>query len=101
MTAWHERGGPFDIGHDVTILPTFYAGELAGINEGHLTSDGRSCGGWVAFAGTAWAQGFADDGVQITTWTVEQLDPLTISPSVLCRACGNHGFIRDGRWVPA
>jgi len=32
-------------------------------------------------------------------WTVESLDPLTLSPSLLCRACGDHGFIRAGRWV--
>ena len=32
---------------------------------------------------------------------------LTLSPSILCKApyqgveCGFHGFVRDGRWVPA
>lgn len=36
-----------------------------------------------------------------TTWTVDSWDPLTISPSVLCRRCGHHGFVRDGRWVNA
>lgn len=34
-------------------------------------------------------------------WTVESFYPLTISPSVLCCACGYHGFIRQGLWVPA
>ena len=34
------------------------------------------------------------------TWVVESLDPLTLSPSVLCN-CGVHGFIRAGRWVNA
>lgn len=33
-------------------------------------------------------------------WQVESWEPLTISPSVLC-PCGDHGFIREGRWVPA
>jgi hypothetical protein len=33
-------------------------------------------------------------------WQVDSWDPLTISPSVLC-ACGDHGFIREGRWVRA
>lgn len=33
-------------------------------------------------------------------WTVESWDPLTLSPSLLCH-CGDHGFIRAGRWVPA
>lgn len=26
---------------------------------------------------------------------------LTLTPSLLCPTCGNHGFIRDGRWVVA
>lgn len=35
-------------------------------------------------------------------WDVDgELDEhLTISPSVLC-SCGDHGFIKDGKWVPA
>lgn len=33
-------------------------------------------------------------------WQVESLDPVTISPSLLC-PCGHHGFFREGRWVPA
>lgn len=34
-------------------------------------------------------------------WTVESEDPLTLAPSLACRVCGDHGFIRDGKWVPA
>lgn len=34
-------------------------------------------------------------------WQVESLDPLTLSPSIVCRECGIHGFIRGGRWVSA
>jgi hypothetical protein len=34
-------------------------------------------------------------------WQVESMDPLTLSPSLLCGRCGDHGFIRGGRWVPA
>lgn len=33
-------------------------------------------------------------------WAVESLDPLTLSPSLLCH-CGDHGWIQGGRWVPA
>jgi hypothetical protein len=29
------------------------------------------------------------------------VDPLTVSPSILCLDCGLHGFIRDGRWISA
>jgi hypothetical protein len=34
-------------------------------------------------------------------WTLQKEDPLTISPSIRCRACGLHGFIQEGRWIPA
>jgi hypothetical protein len=34
-------------------------------------------------------------------WQVESWEPLTLSPSLLCRTCGRHGFIKQGRWVPA
>lgn len=39
---------------------------------------------------------FGGDG-----WTLENEAPLTVSPSLLCRSCGSHGFIRSGKWVPA
>ena len=35
------------------------------------------------------------------SWEVVSWEPLTLAPSLLCRLCGDHGFIRDGRWVPA
>lgn len=33
-------------------------------------------------------------------WNVESLDPLTISPSILCD-CGDHGYIQNGKWIGA
>lgn len=33
-------------------------------------------------------------------WTVESWEPLSISPSLECTYCGDHGFIRAGRWIP-
>ena len=33
-------------------------------------------------------------------WTIDSWDPLTVSPSILCQ-CGDHGFIRNGKWVIA
>lgn len=40
--------------------------------------------------------------------TLESIDPLHVEPSILCKAtaadgkpCDGHGFVRDGRWVPA
>jgi hypothetical protein len=34
-------------------------------------------------------------------WKLEHREPLTISPSLLCMTCNHHGFIRDGKWIPA
>lgn len=34
-------------------------------------------------------------------WQVVQAEPLTLDPSLECLRCGDHGHIRDGRWVPA
>jgi hypothetical protein len=33
-------------------------------------------------------------------WELQSAEPLTLSPSLLCH-CGDHGFIREGRWVVA
>jgi hypothetical protein len=32
-------------------------------------------------------------------WVVESWDPLTLSPSILMKLCGCHGWIKEGRWV--
>lgn len=32
-------------------------------------------------------------------WRMEQENPLTISPSLLCMTCGSHIFIRNGKAV--
>lgn len=32
-------------------------------------------------------------------WTLVQADPLTVEPSILCHACGTHGWFRDGKWI--
>ena len=29
---------------------------------------------------------------------IEQEEPLTIAPSILCTDCGTHGFVRNGIW---
>lgn len=58
---------------------------------------GEMCAGAVYFDVPELPSGW--QGVH--KWTVESWEPLTISPSVLCTLCENHGFIREGKWVPA
>lgn len=68
-----------------------------GLIEYHRTPEGRECGGSVLFDLDGVREAFPDRAV----WTVESLEPLTLSPSILCRRCGNHGYVRAGKWVPA
>jgi hypothetical protein len=69
-------------------------GNWVAIHEWHW-SGSDVCGGFVAFD-TPEARAITTP--QAPKWTVESWDPLTLSPSLLCRSCGNHGFIRQGRW---
>lgn len=86
-----------DIGSGHAISFSHYQGEVAGIQDWHVKPDGAWCVGWVAFRGSAWERGFQN----LTAWDVVQREPLTLTPSLLCRTCGDHGFIRDGKWVRA
>ena len=63
----------------------------------HTAPDGTPCAGAVTFAGEVQARIEPNRPV----WSVQSWEPLTLSPSVLCRRCGDHGFIREGKWVPA
>lgn len=83
-----------DIGHGVTITFTEYQGERVGLIEEHDSPAGRC-------SGSVWFRGTKPTAQQPTTWEVVQAEPLTLSPSILCRTCGHHGYIRGGRWVPA
>lgn len=62
-------------------------------------ADEDYCIGGVAFD-TPRGRAMATRGPRSALWQVHSWDPLTISPSVLC-GCGDHGFIRNGRWVRA
>jgi hypothetical protein len=66
------------------------------LNHPLASSPTGRCEGALTFAGPVQDLLAPND----ERWTVESLDPLTLSPSLLC-ACGFHGYIREGRWVPA
>jgi hypothetical protein len=85
-----------DIGHGVSIELRRMPGEdrPAGVAYKHPNGKGGECEGWAPFNG--YPGGRDNEG-----WDVQSVEPLTISPSLLCRACQHHGFIREGKWVPA
>lgn len=66
-------------------------GVLIGLSEHHKKPDGSWCGGWVGFKNVPEADEHA-------LHELVSADPLTVAPSLLCRVCGNHGFIRSGKW---
>lgn len=84
------------LGHDVYINRLVdKAGNWIAIHEFHRAGDGW-CGGFVPFdVPSDYLTG------REPKWKVESYDPLTLSPSLLCTACGHHGYIRQGAWVPA
>lgn len=88
---------PIDLGHGVSMAWATRDGERVGLLESHPGPDGAECSGYVTFD-LPKTREVDPDG---PFWHVESWEPLTISPSVLCRRCGNHGFIRDGKWVRA
>lgn len=87
-----------DIGCGVEIEFAEYKGVVVGINEWHpdKRDPTKRCCGFVFFDVPTEAR---CQGTPV--WQVASLDPLTLSPSLLCRGCGNHGFIKNGKWVPA
>jgi hypothetical protein len=99
-----------DLGHEHTIRLAVwdpdmelnpsarkYQSELPLTSSGIVqhTRDGVPCEGVITFDSPIAREVFSGP-----FWTVESWDPLTLSPSLLC-ACGDHGFIREGKWVAA
>jgi hypothetical protein len=72
--------------------------ERAGAFVLHKKPDGSDCMGSIRFD-TPETQRWPSLAVG-ARWTVESWEPLTVSPSLLC-GCGDHGFIRGGKWVRA
>lgn len=58
---------------------------------------GGRCWSGIMFDGEVARRVFSEHSV----WQVVSIEPLTLSPSLLCRVCGDHGFIRNGKWVKA
>ena len=65
----------------------------------HPGKDGCECVSHINLKGSTWNAEF--QGHDIGGWDVLSWEPLTLSPSLLCRLCADHGFIHEGKWVPA
>lgn len=91
---------------DTIITPERQAGNVTGLSFWHTDRLGNPCQNGLTFANVASLE--PDRTLSTNGHTLEQLDPLHVEASLLCKAtaadgqpCDFHGFIRDGRWVPA
>lgn len=93
---------PVDIGHGVTA-----ALRLAeGLKEHLGIDDGVPVGALLTHACSARGGTVVQDFIPVVPysssgWALDSRDPMTLSPSVQWTCCGLHGFVRDGKWVPA
>jgi hypothetical protein len=89
--------GAVALGHDTYWTKVFRGDEWVGIHEWHK-DHGEFAAGFIAFTGRTRPDWWSPTS---PTWEVLSEDPLTLSPSLACGMCGHHGWIRDGKWVPA
>jgi hypothetical protein len=98
---------PLDLGHDHTVTFTSTYGEPDGDWLGAIVShrkpDGTPClGGSVLFEVSRHGVAATESQRQGRhTWQVQSWEPPTLWPSLRCRLCGDHGWVREGRWVAA
>lgn len=83
-----------DLNPELRPLASQFPAKVSAIVR-HLTPGGAECEGAITFDVPLARQHFSGP-----FWTVDSWDPLTLRPSLLCH-CGDHGFIRDGKWVSA
>ena len=81
---------PLDLGQGLNAELRYLDGVLQGMWYEHPCRNGQMSPGWIPFKPEC-----------PSGWTLVSEKPLTLSPSLLCPMCGHHGFVRDGRWVPA
>ena len=84
---WIDLGG----GHRIQVTK-----DWTSFVEEHrdLRDPSRSCAGSGGIEGGP----IAEPG---RSWKLKSREPLTLTPSIQCTVCGNHGFVTDGKWVPA
>lgn len=84
-----------DLGHGHKLHRVVQNGEPWGFVDYHQRKDQPelACtGGSVPLTGMA----SGDTWDQTGEWPA-----ITLTPSLLCTQCGEHGFVREGQWVPS
>ncbi len=106
---------PLDLGHGHTLIffswkpdRTIHANAirykdqpdipLLGAQIIHTAPTGSECRSGVYFDTPEIRKFFSTEHKPPVLWQVSSWNPLTLSLSLLCH-CGDHGFIREGKWV--
>jgi len=93
-----DDGDWTDLGHGMAWAPLHdQDGDVVALLEKHACTNGVPGVGSLPLRTPAGVAAFPAG----PHWHLERLEPITISPSVKCRACGKHGWIQGGKWVPA
>jgi hypothetical protein len=105
-TPYPGRADEHDLGDGHSFVWMIDAdGEPFGLIEHHPAGPDASpgslyCGGYIA-----WRRPADDSRIAVKHQLVAggrgEEAVLTVAPSLQCRSCPSHGFITNGRWVPA
>lgn len=73
-----------------------------GLNEYHKNELDQWCGGYITFDNVPEAALYIDRyGGKLSGHVLDNLDPVSVSPSLQCKSCPSHGFIKAGCWSDA
>lgn len=106
-TPYPGRETEYDLGTGHSFVWLYaHDGDLVGLVEHHpkgpdATPGAMYCGGYVAWVnkpGTPHGHAAWVAKHQLVAGGPGDEEHLTIAPSLLCRQCPSHGFIRNGQW---
>lgn len=109
-TTYPGREDQHDLGDGHSFTWLYDQGDrLVGLIEHHpkgpdATPGAKYCGGYIAWVNTPAVPGGEAAWVakhQLVAGSPGDEEHLTVSPSLLCRHCSSHGWIRNGKWVQA
>jgi hypothetical protein len=89
--------GDYDLGSGTRASwSTTKEGDVVGLVEFHTCNGSVNGGAVMLETGYGPTSLWHVDAGEAGVW-----EGLTLSPSIACGECGHHGWIRDGKWVPA
>ena len=70
----------------------------AGICLCHLTENGEMCVSNFPFDFPDVRAAMVNP--ELSLWKLDKEEPLTLTPSLICKGCGLHGYLKEGMWAP-